>query len=316
MNVPIRHHFVPRMLLRGFTASDETSEKVWCISRDGSDEPRLVDVGNIALVKHFYTMYRDRPNKEADVFWEKLLGEWEGRASESLRALDQSPDQLQGPIGLLIFLQLLRTPMGQAQLGRQAAAERARIFGDPDARVQGRWWYARKGRIPSFPEYQVLMEAAAAVRAGEEHSLLTVDTTVILDEMLTVVRHSGFGERLFDKGHWDKLEDDRGFFVIGDEPVSYLGQDNPAQPLWAQGRLPATLTLPVSSTRCLQVSRRADPVWLDDELIEHVNLRAFEWADRFVLGRDPELLQGLRERWREVGCRTPPPLPRDQRRRR
>lgn len=316
MNVPIKHHSVPRMLLRGFAASVKDSKKVWCISRDGSGEPRLVDVGNVALVKHFYTMYRDRPNREADVFWEGLLGEWEGRASGSLRALDDKPDQLQGPIGLLIFLQLLRTPMGQAQLGRQAEEERAAIFSDPDARVQGRWWSSRKGRVPTYPEYQVLMEAAAATRPGEEHPLLTVDTTVILDEMLTVVRHSGFGERLFDEGHWDKMDDYGGSFVIGDEPVSFFGQDNPARPLWAQDHLPMKLTLPVSSTRCLQVSLRQEPVVLDDEMIEQINLRAFEWADRFVFGRDPNLLKGLRERWREVGCRTPPPLPRDKRRRR
>lgn len=121
-----------------------------------------------------------------------------------------------------------------------------------------------------------------------------IDPTTILDEMLTVVRHSGFGERLWNEGHWNTLDDDLGRFIIGDEPVTYLGQDNPARAIWAQDLLPEELTMPVSPTQCLEVRRGERHVGLDDTEIDAVNLRAVAWATRFIYGPDPEALQQWR----------------------
>lgn len=315
MNTPKRHHFVPRMLLRGFAPADEPG-KVWQIKTSDKSDPVLVSIGNVALIKHFYTMYRDRPSKDADFFWEELLSEWEGRAAGSLRALDETPDKMQAPVSLLVVLQMLRTPLGQAQLGRQAHDERVTVFGDADSRVLARWWMRRKGRIPELHEWQALQDAAAALRVGEQHPLLTVDATVILDEMLTVVRHSGLGERLWDGGKWNVLRDESRSFMIGDEPVTYRGQHNPARPLWAQEQLPQELTMPISADRCLEVRPDLKAPGLDYEDIDRINSRAFEWASMFVFGPDPDTLVSARAQWQLRGCSAPPPLSPTSRRRR
>lgn len=303
------------MLLRHF-APAAAPEQIWQLRVDSDEDAMLVKIEDAAVVKHYYTMYRDRPSKEDDWFWEDLLAEWEGKAATALRRLATDPDHLAAPAGFMVVLQMLRTPLGQTLLGDQAAAERKRVFGSKDMRVWTMWWAERKGRLPELDEWIVLRDAARAASVGDDPPLLAVGPTTILDEMLTVVRHSGFAERLWDDGHWNTLNDDMGRFIIGDEPVTYYGQDNPARPIWAQGSLAEELTMPLSPTQCIEVSRGKRHLGLDDSEIEAVNLRAVEWATRFIYGPDPEALQQWRTAWKEAGSPTPPSRRRDIRRRR
>jgi hypothetical protein len=74
--------------------------------------------------------------------------------------------------------------------------------------------------------------------------------------------------------------------------------------------------MPLSPTQCIEVRRGKRHLGLDDSEIEAVNLRAVEWATRFIYGPDPEALQQWRTAWKEAGSPTPPPRRRDIRRRR
>jgi Protein of unknown function (DUF4238) len=309
-----RQHFVPRMLLRHF-ATPEDGDRIWQLPVEGNGEPTRVGLNNAAVVHHYYTHFRDRPHKPDDWFWEDLLAEWEGKAAKALRALEEDPDHIRGPAQALIHLQLLRTPLGQAQIGEQAAAERRRVFAAADETVWARWWAERKREIPSLGEWLALREVAEAARAGRDHPLLAADATTILDEMMTVLVQSGFGERLL-AGDWNILHADPDQFVIGDEPVTYAGQSEPARPVWSQSEIPARLTMPISRTRAIEVRREKRRHGLDARAIEEINLRAFEWATRFVYGPDPEWLSHCREVWRERGCGSPPPVEASRRRRR
>ena len=236
MSKPKRHHVVPQMLLRNF-AMPEDGGRIWQARVSDEDDPVSVAIKDAAVIKHFYTHFRDRPHKDDDWFWETLLAEWEGKAATALRELDADPERLGAPAQALVLLQLLRTPLGQAQLAAQAAAERRRVFAADSPTEWARWWAARKGRIPGIPEWETLQKVAAAARAGNEHALLAGDATAALDEMMTVLVHSGLGERLDEDGHWSILNADPDRFIIGDEPVTYSGQADPARPIWA-GRDP------------------------------------------------------------------------------
>jgi hypothetical protein len=261
------------MLLRNF-ADPSHPEQIWQLRVDDSSDPVRVNIKNAAVVSHYYTHFRDRAYKPDEWFWEGLLSEWEGKAATAIRGLQLDPNHLAAPAGLLVVLQMLRTPLGQALLADQAEVERQSVFAAADPRLWTMWWADRKGRFPEIDEWMVLRDAAAAARDGRDHALLVVDPTTILDEMMTVVRHSGFGERLWDEGHWNILNDDMERFIVGDEPVTYRGQHNPARPIWAQEELPKELTMPISPTQCIEVRSRARHMGVDDAEIETVNLRA------------------------------------------
>lgn len=315
MSKPKRHHFVPQMLLRSFAPVGE-AKKIWQLRIDDESDPVRTAISNAAVVKNYYTHFRDRLHKEDDLFWETLLAEWEGKAAEALRQLEADPDHIRGPAQALVFFQLMRTPLGQAQIAAQAEAERQRVFGDADGRVWTKWVLERTRRIPTPGEWLALRDASDAARAGEPHPLLDADATVILDEMMTVLTKSGFGERLA-AGDWNVLWADPDQFVIGDEPVTYSGQSEPARPIWAQGQLPEQLTMAISPTRAIEVRRSPRRGgYMDDREVEDINLRTVEWATRFIYGPDPQHLLNVRTSWRERGSKSPPPVDPSRRRRR
>jgi uncharacterized protein DUF4238 len=315
MSKPKSHHFVPQMLLRWF-AVPEDPERIWQLRVDDKSEPVRRAISKTAVVTHYYTHYRDRPRKEDDLFWEVILSELEGRAAESLRQLEADPEHIRGPAQALVLLQLLRTPLGQAQIAKQAEAERRRAFGAADDNVWMRWVLERTHRVPTLGEWIGLREAARAARAGVDHPLLEADATAILDEMMTVLTRSGFGERLRD-GDWNLLHAEPDRFVIGDEPVTYSGQAEPARPIWAQSELPEQLTMPISPTRAIEVRRAPRPPGsLREKDIAEINLRAAGWATRFIYGPDPDYLARVRALWLSRGERTPPPIDAGRRRRR
>jgi hypothetical protein len=281
------------MLLRSFAPAGER-KRIWQLRVDDESEPVLAAISKTAMAKNYYTHYRDRPHKEEVLFWEEFLGEWEDKAARALRQLEADPDHIRGPAQALVFIQLIRTPLGQAQIAAQAEAERRRVFADVDGRVWMRWVLERTGRIPTPEEWPLLRDASYAASAGEPHPLLEADATVILDEMMTVLRWSGLGERLLE-GDWNILWSDPHRFVIGDEPVTYRGQSEPARPIWAQAELPEQLTMPISPARAIEVRRTPRQAgYMDDREVEEINLRTVEWATRFIYGPDPEHLIEVR----------------------
>lgn len=315
MSKPKSHHFVPQMLLRWF-ATPGDPERIWQLRLGDKSAPVRRAISSTAVVTHYYTHYRDRPRKEDNLFWEELLAEWEGKAAESLRQLEADPEHIRGPAQALVLLQLLRTPLGQAQVAAQAEADRRCVFGAADDNVWMRWVVERTRRVPTLGEWNGMRDAAAAARDGRSHPLLEADATATLDEMMTVLTRSSFGERLRD-GDWNLLHAEPDQFVIGDEPVTYSGQLEPARPIWAQSELPEQLTMPISPTRAIEVRRAPRPPGsLREEDIAGLNLRAAEWATRFIYGPDASYLEGVRASWLAHGSRTPPPINASQRRRR
>jgi hypothetical protein len=133
------------MLLRRFAPQDDP-ERIWQLSvTDDDAKPTLVRIENAAVVRHYYTHFRDRSYKEDEWFWEDTLAEWEGYAANAIRALDTDPNHIGRPAQFLVVLQLLRAPLGQALMGEQASAERTEIFSASDMKVWTSWW--RSARV-------------------------------------------------------------------------------------------------------------------------------------------------------------------------
>jgi hypothetical protein len=74
------------MLLRRFAPS-ASPEQVWQIPARDDKPPFLTSITNASVVGYVYTMYRDRPRKDDDPWWETQVAEWEGHAAEVLDEL-------------------------------------------------------------------------------------------------------------------------------------------------------------------------------------------------------------------------------------
>lgn len=122
---PKRHHTVPQMLLSRF-ADPASAGQVWQASAREDTSPFLTAIENASVVGYFYTMYRDRPRKEDDPWWERELAEWEGRAAAVLDEL-LVHRRMRGPIGALVELQILRSSLGQALLADEVWDERRTV---------------------------------------------------------------------------------------------------------------------------------------------------------------------------------------------
>jgi Protein of unknown function (DUF4238) len=293
------------MLLRQW--EDESgSGHLYILDRQRSDVPRRVRIDKVAVIKHFYTRNRDRPNREPDAYFEDLLAESESLAAPALERLLAHQPELAGAIIPWLYFQMLRTPQGQAAV----ADDYLTVIRDAAAGEGGLipLWMDRKGRRPDPQEAMSLVLVSAAIATGRDHKMLHPGPTDMLNHMKSLVLHGDFGERLRDEGEWNTLSSDPDAFVLGDNPVTYTGQYDPSRPLWRQGRLPVQITMPIHPETCLEIRRSPRTEHLTFDEIDQMNLRTWHWSERWLFARSPNPLLRLSQLAESAPCRTPRPL--------
>lgn len=140
MSVPKRHHFVPQMILNGFT--DEAGWLHWCFTRKGRAVPHKARVDELFLRKHLYSTISAAGDKDpaTELALSRVEAEAAGVVAElidsarSSRLPDLSPRQKQAWYRFFLA-QWRRTPENQSAVisDEQAMAmlqetiERARI---------------------------------------------------------------------------------------------------------------------------------------------------------------------------------------------
>lgn len=292
------------MLLRQWEDSPG-SEHVYVLDRHERSAPRRAHIDDVTVIRHFYTLNRDREGKEQDVLIEEILSDCEDLAKPGVDRLLVGDPKLAGPVIPWLFFQLLRTPQGQAAVADDHVELLRRATEGQGGLIP--LWMERKGKKPDGKEVMKLAMASAAIATGRDHPLLHPDTTTVLKHMLDLVMHNEFGERLRDEGEWNTLSSDPDAFVLSDHPVTYTGANNPARPIWRQEELPRQITLPLHPETCLEVraAKRIDHLTLEE--IDQINLRAWHWSDRWLIARGPEPLLRLCDLATSKACQTPPP---------
>jgi hypothetical protein len=163
--VGARHHYVPRVLQKGF-ASKVEGEKVWTIQATRGSPPIEVSTKDSAVGKFFY-------GKDKSV--EKALSELEGRLASILRNLfaDEDPDKYATQLSHLLWVQAFRTK-----------AMRENMVGAFRRVLESAFSEANRFEFFSNLRLQALANIDALI--GEEAGTLPLRNRIILEEAIKV----------------------------------------------------------------------------------------------------------------------------------
>jgi hypothetical protein len=293
-----RHHFVPQLLLREFSADPDRRALFQLDVSTG--QPRKTSVRDAAFKHRLYAMV-DEDGVASNVM-EGYLALVESHAAPALERLRADPMGLtladRATISFFLAIQTQRTPGSAARLGRIANG----AFRDlAEEFLSGPGAIAERHRaIPNGPEGEsdeqietLRKETLAAVRSGD----------VILKDPGGAAFGIGFelaaelAPSIFEF-KWTILRSGGGF-VTSDRGFSIF-DPSPRHPWSAEGVLSSPdsqTTVPLSQRSSLVLSptgMATEVAEVGDREVQLVNLRTYGWADRFVYGSSQDTLQGVR----------------------
>lgn len=291
-----RHHFVPQLLLRGFSHEYRGHDHLFQTATTGDAAPQRIAVRRAASRHKLYTGPDEdgQPSNRNEGY----LAFIETHAGPALGRLIDDPGRLspgdRATIAVFIAVQTMRTPAAAQQIttvanaafrlfasehfsDREAFAERYRErFGDrsEDEIEQFRQEICRQIRAG---EVRLSGENGAAFATGLEQAISNVPPLIAFD--------------------WTLLRAPNGGFVTSDR--SYAIHDpTPPFPWAAQGLLSSEAsetTVPLSVDACLLVRPATGACGMSEkELtpseVEAINLRTYGWADRYLYARDQDTI--------------------------
>lgn len=310
-----RHHYVPRMLLRRFSANPAADNPpLWCLEK-GSGRPRGTCVNNEAVVGHYYRLENEEANP---ALVEDALSIIEGRAKEIIDALvagqNLSSDQ-RFLMALFIHLQYMRTPRGRhwmthlQEMGVRIAA--MNHLADPE---EVKKHFAEKGEQRTDEEIERWRhEVLERIERGSPRITPTHD-----GEVAGIFRQADSLSRLIAlKMTWTALCPSAGEqYILSDHPVHIV--DLEAPPGEGVGYLSSPtveLTFPIDPALCLLL-RPGPPEWskvnVEPEDVRDINLRTYASAQWVIWGPNQQAVQQVRsqakrnpKRLAQVGVRSP-----------
>lgn len=125
----VRHHYVPRFYLNGFTTGDPPM--LWIYDKEASGKRRQAGTGDAALEKHYYSIIRDDGTRDSTTI-EDAFAEFEDDSAPVLRAI-RAGEQLSAAdrTRLASFMAVL---MARVPLARLQTAEIVRTISESAAR--------------------------------------------------------------------------------------------------------------------------------------------------------------------------------------
>ena len=310
-----RHHFIPKLLLNGFTGTDGLLRQL--DKRSGAIQETDVPA---AASQRWYYRFADADGEQTNEL-EAYFALVEGHGAAALRRVEESGELSEADRATIsFFLAVLwaRTP-GARELGAAVSQEVFKMsvashYADPaDFRASYRTHEAENGadhksdeEVEAFRQEVLRSVAAGAVKihdpGGQNVMSLLLENAV---ENVPLI-YAGTSWGLMRAGESEFLASDRGLAVF-----------DPARPFpWVMDALFSSprsqSTTPISSASCLIVVP-GEPCFKIKESepreVEIVNLGTYGWADRFVFGSDAERVQALAATARAEPERAPGPKP-------
>lgn len=299
-----RHHFVPKLLLRRFSAR---ADRIWQLDKE-SGEGLDVRIDKASSRRRFYEfLHNDEGVRTSRM--EAWLALVEGHACKVLRRLEH-PGPMVGLADwdratLAFFLALLnaRTPAAirvAEQVGRETVQLKLGTeWSDPEG-------FARR-HAELFPDAmageaeELRLRALNQLKRGEIGFEDPAGAA-----MQTLVRGSGAMAQEIFESRWIVLRAREGAFVASDVGLA-MHDPRPRFPWSSQAWHSSDeveVTIPIGSGACLFITpgpatfERLD---VGAEEVDEINLRTFGWSDRFLFGAEEEAMAAL---WR-LAARRP-----------
>jgi hypothetical protein len=277
-----RHHYVPRLVLRGFECASKPKHIVHLDKRSG--QSRQVPIDSAGWAHRLYG--GESEDGEHDNRIEAFLSLVEGYAAPALTRLIEgrataSEDEAM-PISLLFGLQLTRTPRVLDGIGdvveRMGQEELMRILSDPDAFAE----MVSQSRGERLRPDDVEQDRQDYLKAVADGLTLRLEgkRNVGLEAMVTSFVEAGFAMAHAD---WWILHPQGRSFVVNDCGYARFDESD---------RLPISrgIVFPTRPDSCIivapptsdatQVFRRK----CSAPQADRINLRTYGWADRFIFG--------------------------------
>jgi hypothetical protein len=295
-----RHHFVPQLLLRGFSHDFKGKPHIFQMESTTRRAPLRVGLRSAAVKERFYAA----PDEQGELSNrnEAYLALVESEAAPALRHLIDDPASLspgeRSTIALFVSLQTMRTPAAAEQVtavanvalqtwasefcsDRQAFAERQRAqFGEEatDEEIeqfrQEMLAQVRDGRLK-------LSGRAAALSTGLTHAVEIVPMLFRCDWTLLRAASGGF------------ITSDRSYAIH--DPTLRFPWESPG--FFSSDS--SETTMPLSDSACLLMR----PMSLEGGMtvheaspteVETINLHTYGWADEYVFGKTQDALVAVR----------------------
>lgn len=304
-----RHHFVPQLVLRGFTSPTKAKHVVHLDKATG--QTRTVPIKSAGYEARLYGVKDDDGDYDNRI--EALLSVIEGYAAPALRRLLEgqstaSEDDIL-PISLAMGLQLTRTPGVLDRVGdlmeQLGQAELERLIRDPTA--YARHLAATRGDDSLSPADAELrrLQAVEALDGGVRVRLSS-RRAAGLDIMVTGLVEAGFAMAQAD--WWILHAEPPCEFVVNDYGFARLTSAERLSGPVARG-----IAFPVRSDRCIVVApATSDECQVFRALagasdVRTINLRTYGWADKFIFGSTQHAVQSVRATARKSPLRARPP---------
>lgn len=301
-----RHHFNPRLLLRGFAGPSGRLQQL-----DKGDDGRLIetDLDSAASRRWFYSFPDAEGEKSNELEdWFGLIERHSAPALKRVAETGRLSDTDRATISYFLAMLWARTPAAR-EMGEALSQEVFKL-------TCGSHYSDPREFLRSYREQEAAAGAEEKSDAEVEDFRLEILEGVqkgspkIVDphgsNVMSILLENAIENvpRLYGAMSWGLISAGEGEFVTSDRAVAV---HDPARPypwsmdaLFSSPRSQSTTT--VSSKSCLIVVP-GRPVFQSHTAtaseVEEINLRTYGWADRFVFGATPTVLEGLRERARE-----------------
>jgi Protein of unknown function (DUF4238) len=295
-----RHHYVPQLLLRGFSQPHHGKAHIFQMERKTPRAPDRVGIRHAAVRSGLYAV----PDEDGDMSNrnEGYLALVEDYAGPALRHLLDDPASLspgeRATIATFVALQTMRTPAAAKQMVTvaNAAFRMAVTEFNSDRRAFAESYRAAHGDDVSDEEVeQVRQEMIAQVRDGRlrvggEAAALTTGLVESIERVPMLFE--------FD---WTLLYAPGGGFITSDRGFA-IHDPTPPFP-WSWQAISSSenteTTVPLSDTACLVMRPQSmgGSLTVRDASaheVESINLRTYGWADDYVFGKTQQTLVAVR----------------------
>ncbi len=286
--VPKRHHYVPRLLLQGFSPKPEAKNPpLWRLDK-ASGRLALSSVNNEAVISHYNRLETAMGVSPAAP--EELLSVVEGHAAGSIVQLHQGHPlsrEERANFALFLALQQQRTPQGRQQqvFIQELAAKLALLQGLHDDDFVREFWDKREEQTApvEVEEWRRGMikqveDGSLVVRAPHDREVYGM----FLAATLSIAP--------INKGmSWCGLRAPAGTqFIIADHPLAFYDpQAGPDDPVAWLSSPTVEVTIPLSSSLCLMLvpGQPAQSVAeVDADRVREINLRSYAAAHWAIFG--------------------------------